>query len=328
MESDSVSKEVSDITVDIEEVIRSVPGASKYFRSGPAPKKPKKKPATTRQRPGPKPDKNQRKTMPASTAPVAGPSNTDTIDVDDLDDDIAGFHSLLPTHLENPLTFHFKKETGIASYYVSKPAPPATSRTVKAAAPAVAERGPFFFPLNSTFQQFCTRLSAAVGCRSPALNLPFTRWKFVKHGNDNLKVLGTEDGYKALIISLKERKKDLTIEVRMHPPLVLASHLPYETDDFKPPDAFDELDAPAASSVQQEITLQDLELSWAVFLRVGCLHQRKRGRAKNMSHVEQSAAVPRFRISAKGINFACHPHLIPPQEEHGNMIQLSSLPYT
>ncbi|KAJ6583566.1 hypothetical protein DFH09DRAFT_1275256 [Mycena vulgaris] len=277
-----VSKEVLDIAVDIEEVIRSVPGASKYFRSGPAPKKPKKKPATTRQRPGPKPDKNQQKTVPASTAPIAGPSNTDTIDVEDSDDDIAGFHSLLPTHLENPLTFRFKKETGIASrkkaktqpsrdtslelepirdcavyVYASKPAPPATSRTAKAAAPPVAERGPFFFPLNSTFQQFCTRLSAAVGCRSPALNLPFTRWKFMKPGNDNLKALGTEDGYKALIISLKERKKDLTIEVHMHPPLVLASDLPYKTDDFKPPDAFDELDAPAASSVQQQIATFD-----------------------------------------------------------------------
>ncbi|KAJ7934475.1 hypothetical protein B0H13DRAFT_1855083 [Mycena leptocephala] len=74
---------------------------------------------------------------------------------------------------------------------------------------------PFFFPLDIAFSRFCDRFS----------------------DKDKLKALSTADGFEALVISLKDRKKDFTIEVHMPAPRLLAADLPYETDDYNPPDA-------------------------------------------------------------------------------------------
>ncbi|KAJ7203861.1 hypothetical protein GGX14DRAFT_569903 [Mycena pura] len=265
--------EVEQIGIDIQEIVEKTPGAEKWFQG---PRKPAKKPRAPKPRPkskakntAPKPRK---KVVPARVrslsphVPVAGPSNSNDIEISsDSDDDyLFGFHSLLSPRSQHhkPATFHFKADS--LSYhksvtpspetaqtyedeerarectvyvYVSKPGAAAPIRG-KAPPPVVAERGPFFFPLNATFSMFCGHLSTAAGCRVAALNLPFVQWNTV--------------------ISVKERKKDLTIEIHMPPPLLLAADLPYETDDYKPPDSFEELDAPVPSSVHQQMATLDV----------------------------------------------------------------------
>ncbi|KAJ7501479.1 hypothetical protein B0H11DRAFT_2275141 [Mycena galericulata] len=287
------ANEVTDINIDIQEVISSVPGAAKYFRPVAPPAK-KSKTSETRTRaskPAAKRGKKKSTSAPAATPRqradnsdlTAGPSPPETVEIDSSDSDsdiINGLYTLG----EKPTTYRFKQENPSTSrkkaarkapelefeptpepedirdctvyVYVSKPTAAPTSK-VKAPPPVVAERGPFFFPLNSTFTNFCDRLAVAVGCRTAALNLPMTKWKYMKPTKDHLKALGTQDGYKAMRLSMQERSKDLIIEVHMAPPLLLAADLPYETDDYKPPDSFEELDAPAASSVRQQMATLD-----------------------------------------------------------------------
>ncbi|KAJ6470712.1 hypothetical protein DFH09DRAFT_1380700 [Mycena vulgaris] len=224
-------------------------------------------------------------------SPIAGPSNGGYIEIDGTDsddDDITGLHSLIPTKHEDPIVYRFKQEDPSESVprrkarvipaepsvepeparkatvyvHVYKPVPqlPTKSKSVKPAPPIIAQRGPFFLPLNSDFTAFRS-LAQAAGCRPPALNLPLTKWKFEKPGSSKLKALSTDDGYTAMIISLDKRTKDLTIEIHMPPPLLLAEDLPYETDDFKPPDTFEELDVPAVSSVHQQMATLDASLT-------------------------------------------------------------------
>ncbi|KAJ7872758.1 hypothetical protein B0H13DRAFT_2349340 [Mycena leptocephala] len=83
------------------------------------------------------------------------------------------------------------------------------------------------------------------------------QWKYAKPKNDSLKPLSNTNGYSAMVISLKERAKDLTVEIHLPPPLVLADDLPYDTDEFKHTDAYDDLDIPEVSSVQKQMASLD-----------------------------------------------------------------------
>ncbi|KAJ7750717.1 hypothetical protein DFH07DRAFT_961310 [Mycena maculata] len=201
--------------------------------------------------------KKRGKTQAHTHIPGAGPSHHDPIEIDstDSDNDMETFP--VSIKVNKPMIFHDTRDC-IAYVYVSKPTPPVISRTSsKVAPPIVAERGPFFFSVNSTFPEFCELLAGTMGCRSAALDLPSARWKYLKPKGDSLKALCNKDGYKAMNISVKERTKDLTIEIHISPPLILANSLPYETDDYKPPDSFDELDIHAPTSVHQQIATLD-----------------------------------------------------------------------
>ncbi|KAJ7153040.1 hypothetical protein C8R43DRAFT_1126890 [Mycena crocata] len=216
----------------------------------------------------------------APSVPVAGPSTHDPIDIDDSesDDDTTLFPDALlplnPISAEDPAASRPSKaqkklypapspsvsdrsDRKCAVYvYVSKPAPKPIGRAKSAPHP-VAERGPFFFPLTATFPEFCTSLAKTVGCQSTALHLPSIKWKFTKPDKDPLKALSNDDGFEAMVISIDERSKDLNIAIHLPPPLITAIDLPYETDDYKPPDSFDELDAPVPTSVHSQMATLD-----------------------------------------------------------------------
>ncbi|KAF7326887.1 putative proline-rich protein [Mycena venus] len=141
--------------------------------------------------------------------------------------------------------------------FVVKPAKPISRG--KPPPPTSIQHGPFFSLSNDPFSIFSDKLARTIRCRVPAIDFSHTQWKYSKPQNDRLKSLTNKDGYEALLISLADRSKDLSIEIHLPPPLILADDLLYATDDYKPADRYDELDEVDAgvSSVQKQIQSLD-----------------------------------------------------------------------
>ncbi|KAJ7261529.1 hypothetical protein C8J57DRAFT_1514052 [Mycena rebaudengoi] len=240
-----LTEEMEGINADVQDVINSNPAAAKFFGTVPVPPKKKKKSAASKPKakpvsksaakPASKDSKKKKKALSSASAesiqriehpvdaaePVAGPSNHDHIEIDISSDDDLLPDTLLPPK-ETPIRFRFKQEN---------PSQHRKTTTLAARSPS-----PNTETLLSTFH---------------------LRWKYAKPVNDPKKALRMDDGYKAMIISLDERTKDLTVEVHMPPPLFLATDLPCETDNYQPADRFEELDVPVPTSVRQQMATLD-----------------------------------------------------------------------
>ncbi|PCH45002.1 hypothetical protein WOLCODRAFT_155023 [Wolfiporia cocos MD-104 SS10] len=109
----------------------------------------------------------------------------------------------------------------------------ATTRSAKAKQSLnIAKRGPFFFYTASTFSSFLTELAKTVPCRRDALAVSKLQWRFESPWTSKPKPLADENGYKALISSVEQRKKDHVIVVIMPPPA--RPEVPWDTGNGNP----------------------------------------------------------------------------------------------
>ncbi|PCH38910.1 hypothetical protein WOLCODRAFT_158448 [Wolfiporia cocos MD-104 SS10] len=109
----------------------------------------------------------------------------------------------------------------------------ATTRSAKAKQSLnIAKRGPFFFYTASTFSSFLTELAKTVPCRRDVLAVSKLQWRFESPRTSKPKPLADENGYKALISSVEQRKKDHVIVVIMPPPA--RPEVPWDTGNGSP----------------------------------------------------------------------------------------------
>lgn len=88
----------------------------------------------------------------------------------------------------------------------------------KASAPPVSVKGPCFFQLHQTYDEFRAILAKELPCRLNLLPVDNVSWKYEKPANDPKKPLTSTSGYEALMMSLKEKKTGHVIVVFMPPP--------------------------------------------------------------------------------------------------------------
>ena len=84
--------------------------------------------------------------------------------------------------------------------------------------PMAAVKGPFFFSTTDSFASFKRTVAMALPCKVKLLPIDKLQWAYEKPKNASLKPLSTEDGFKAMVLSLEERKKDLVVVLSMPPP--------------------------------------------------------------------------------------------------------------
>jgi len=84
--------------------------------------------------------------------------------------------------------------------------------------PAAAVKGPFFFSTTDSFASFKKTVAAALPCKVKLLPIDKMQWAYEKPKNATRKPLSTEDGFKAMVLSLEERRKDLVVVLSMPPP--------------------------------------------------------------------------------------------------------------
>ncbi|KAF9470295.1 hypothetical protein BDN70DRAFT_889159 [Pholiota conissans] len=119
-----------------------------------------------------------------------------------------------------------------AYIHVQLPTPkhPVSSRSKsKADAPPVSVRGPCFFTIDQTFNDFRAVIAKALPCKLKLLHSENVTWKYEKPANDTKKPLSSAVGYEAMIMSLAERKVNHVIQVFMPPPK--ADDAPWDTGD-------------------------------------------------------------------------------------------------
>lgn len=83
---------------------------------------------------------------------------------------------------------------------------------------ATIQRGPFFFNVDDTFMDFKSKLAASLPCKESLLPVGQLQWHYEKPATDKRKPLVDEAGFKAMQTSLRERKKDLVVNIHMPPP--------------------------------------------------------------------------------------------------------------
>jgi hypothetical protein len=88
----------------------------------------------------------------------------------------------------------------------------------KIEAAAVAIRGPCFFQLDQTYDDFKRIIAKELPCKLRLLPTAQVTWKYEKPANDPKKPLSSNAGYEAMVISLTERKANHVIVVSMPPP--------------------------------------------------------------------------------------------------------------
>lgn len=109
-----------------------------------------------------------------------------------------------------------------AYIHVSAPAAlPSTNVRGRRTAPkptAAAVKGPFFFQTTDSFASFKRTVATALPCKVKLLPIDKMQWAYEKPKNATRKPISTEDGFKAMVLSLEERKKDLVVVLSMPPP--------------------------------------------------------------------------------------------------------------
>ena len=94
-----------------------------------------------------------------------------------------------------------------------------TSRSKgKTEAAPVAIRGPCFFQLDQTYDDFKGIIAKELPCKLRLLPTAQVMWKYEKPANDPKKPLSSNAGYEAMVISLTEQKANHVIVVSMPPP--------------------------------------------------------------------------------------------------------------
>ena len=79
-------------------------------------------------------------------------------------------------------------------------------------------RGPFFFQLDQSYNDFNGIIMKELLCKLQLLSTAYVTWKYKKPANDPKKPLSSAIGYEAMVMSLKERKSNHVIVVSMPPP--------------------------------------------------------------------------------------------------------------
>ena len=90
----------------------------------------------------------------------------------------------------------------------------------KTEAVPVAIRGPCFFQLDQTYDDFKGIIAKELPCKLKLLPTVHVTWKYEKPANDPKKPLSSNAGYQAMVMSLTERKANHVIVVSMPPPKV------------------------------------------------------------------------------------------------------------
>lgn len=104
--------------------------------------------------------------------------------------------------------------------YVSAPPPPVTrvSRG-KAPQPKITPCGPITLNAAITYDDFLVAVAVELKCHSPAcLNLSAMEWKFDRPGTAKYKQIMNEIGFKVMIKTILDRKKDFVISLQLPPP--------------------------------------------------------------------------------------------------------------
>ena len=83
---------------------------------------------------------------------------------------------------------------------------------------ATIQRGPFFFNVDDAFMDFKSKLAASLPCKESLLPLGQLQWHYEKPASDKRKPLVDEAGFKAMQTSLRDRKRDLVVNIHMPPP--------------------------------------------------------------------------------------------------------------
>jgi hypothetical protein len=83
---------------------------------------------------------------------------------------------------------------------------------------ATIQRRPLFFSVDDTFVDFKSKLATSLPCKESLLPLGQLQWHYEKPASDKRKPLVDEAGFKAMQTSLRDRKKDLVVNIHMPPP--------------------------------------------------------------------------------------------------------------
>jgi len=101
------------------------------------------------------------------------------------------------------------------------PCPATTSKNKgKPPPPAVSVKGPCFFYIQQSYDEFQAVLTNELPCKLKHLPSNLVSWKYKKPANNAKKPLTTLSGYQALVMSLKEKRAGHVIIVSMPPPKV------------------------------------------------------------------------------------------------------------
>ena len=90
----------------------------------------------------------------------------------------------------------------------------------KGSTPPVSIKGPCFFQINQTYDEFKAILAWELPCKLKLLPTDHVSWKYEKPANDPKKPLTSGSGYEALTMSLKQKKPGQVILVFMPPPKI------------------------------------------------------------------------------------------------------------
>jgi hypothetical protein len=116
-----------------------------------------------------------------------------------------------------------KKNKLEVTFYVYVELPPTGNQTKGSkrmnASPKVIQKGPFFHTIDNDYATFLTKLADTLACKVKQIPTSKIVWKFEKPSNDKKKPLSSEAGYKAMGISLRDRKRDYVINIYLPRPI-------------------------------------------------------------------------------------------------------------
>lgn len=98
------------------------------------------------------------------------------------------------------------------------PAVPARMGQKQKVTDTIVQRGPFFFDISESYTGFLDQVAATTPCTLSALVTSKIQWKFESPKTAEPKPLGDENGYKAMITSLKQRNKGHVVMIFMPEP--------------------------------------------------------------------------------------------------------------
>jgi hypothetical protein len=84
----------------------------------------------------------------------------------------------------------------------------------------VIKKGPSFFTVEDSFDTFKEIIAKAIPCKLKLLPVGNMEWRYEKPGNDPRKPLTSTEGYKAMTMSLSERKSGFVVYISIPPPKV------------------------------------------------------------------------------------------------------------
>jgi hypothetical protein len=90
----------------------------------------------------------------------------------------------------------------------------------KAEAKPVIKKGPSFFTVEDSFDTFKQIVAKAIPCKLKLLPVGNMEWRYEKPRNDPRKPLTSMEGYKAMTMSLSERKSGFVVYISIPPPKV------------------------------------------------------------------------------------------------------------